>query len=149
MTVAVPLKVPAALGVNANVRVAFCPAPIETGRVGLVIAKYWVETEAALIVSEVVPVLVAEIARDLLFPAATLPKLSVLLENDNAPTCGWPLPEPPELTPWQAINRVNALMIESVAAALEICLVEWSFTAFLGVTKWWFHIVSSSKVRAQ
>jgi hypothetical protein len=45
--------------------------------------------ESLLIVIEVLPVLVAEIASALLLPAFTLPKLSTELESDRAPTCGW------------------------------------------------------------
>jgi hypothetical protein len=56
--------------------------------VGLVTAKYFVEMESLLIVIELLPVFVAEIASALLLPAFTLPKLSVELDRESVPTCG-------------------------------------------------------------
>jgi hypothetical protein len=113
--VLVALKAPAAFGVKENVMVAFWPAAIETGSVGLVTAKYFVDMESLLIVIEVLPVFVAEIASALLLPAFTLPKLSAELEIDSAPTCGWLL-ELLALTPRQLVSSASEQIVRTATA---------------------------------
>jgi len=80
---AVALKVPAALGVNARVRDALCPAAMVTGRLGAVNEKYFVDTDAVLMLTDVFPVLLTESANTLLLPAATLPKFKACAPNDK------------------------------------------------------------------
>jgi hypothetical protein len=83
--VTVALKVPLALGVNTMLRVVLCPAAIVSGRLGALIAKYWVETDALVIVIDAVPELVAVIVRVLLPPALTLPKSRLALPRERLP----------------------------------------------------------------
>jgi hypothetical protein len=82
---AVALKLPAALGVNARVSDALCPATIVTGRLGAVSEKYFVDTEALLMLADVFPVLLTESVSTLLLPAATLPKSNACAPNDKLP----------------------------------------------------------------
>lgn len=82
---AVALKFPAALGVNATVSDALCPAAILTGRLGAVSAKYFVETEALLTFIELVPVLLTDSVSVLLVPAGTLPKFKADAANERLP----------------------------------------------------------------
>jgi hypothetical protein len=113
--VLVALKAAAAFGVKENVMVAFWPAAIEIGSGGLVSAKYFVDMESLLIVIEVLPVLVAEIASALLLPAFTLPKLSAELESDSAPTCGCLL-ELLVLIPMQLVSRASEQIVRAAIA---------------------------------
>ena len=83
---------------------------------GLVSAKYFVDTESLLIVIAVLPVFVAEIARALLLPAFTLPKLSTELESDRAPACGW-LREVLVLIPMQLVSRASEQIVRAAIAA--------------------------------
>ena len=82
---------------------------------GLVTAKYFVDTESLLIVIEVLPVFVAEIASALLLPAFTLPKLSTELESDSAPTCG-SLLELLVLIPMQLVSRASEQIVRAAIA---------------------------------
>jgi hypothetical protein len=126
--VLVALKAPAAFGVKENVKVAFWPAAIETGSVGLVSAKYFVDMESLLIVIEVLPVFVAEIASALLLPASMRPKLSAELESDSAPTCGWLL-ELLVLIPRQLVSRTSEQNVRT-ANATSSNSGECAFTVF-------------------
>jgi hypothetical protein len=95
--VTVALKEPAALGVNVMLRVVLCPAPIAKGRLGAITEKYFVDTEALLIVTDLVPEFVAVTVRVLLPPAVTFPKSTLKLPRARLPLCVWP--EPDALTP--------------------------------------------------
>ena len=72
--------------------------------------------ELLLIVIEVLPVFVTEIASALLLPAFTLPKLSDELERDSAPTCGWLL-ELLVLRPRQPVSTVSKQSVRRTLAA--------------------------------
>ena len=82
---AVALKLPAALGLNASVSDALCPAAIVTGRLGAVNEKYFVDTDTLLMFADVFPVLLTESVSILLLPAATLPKFRACAPNDKLP----------------------------------------------------------------
>jgi len=81
------LKVPAALGVNVIVIGVVCPAATLAGRLGAVRAKYLVETEAELTVTESGPELVAFTVMVLLLPAATFPKFRLPLARERVVVC--------------------------------------------------------------
>jgi hypothetical protein len=100
---AVALKLPAALGLNASVRDALCPAAIVTGRLGAVNEKYFVDTDALLTLTDVFPVLLTESVSTLLLPAATLPKSNACAPNDKLPVAvggGVVELDDLELNPW-------------------------------------------------
>jgi len=100
---AVALKLPAAFGVNATVSDALCPAAIVTGRLGAVSEKYFVDTEALLMLADVFPVLLTESVSILLLPAATLPKSKACEPNDKLPVAvgvGLVGVDDLELNPW-------------------------------------------------
>jgi hypothetical protein len=59
VTVIVALNVPAALGENITVTAALCPAPIETGTLGEVTEKYFVERATEVMLRVAVPEFVA------------------------------------------------------------------------------------------
>jgi hypothetical protein len=82
---AVALKLPAALGLNASVSDALCPAAIVTGRLGAANEKYLVDTEALLMLTDVLPVLLTARVSVLLLPAGTLPKSKACAPNDKLP----------------------------------------------------------------
>lgn len=82
---AVALKFPAAFGVNARVSDALWPAAMVTGRLGAVNEKYFVDTEALLMLADVFPVLLTDSVSVLLLPAATLPKSKACAPNDKLP----------------------------------------------------------------
>lgn len=82
---AVALKLPATLGVNARVSDALCPAAIVTGRLGAVNEKYFVDTAALLMLTDVFPVLLTPSVSILLLPAATLPKSKACAPKDKLP----------------------------------------------------------------
>lgn len=88
--VTVALKEPAALGVKFMLRVVLCPAPIAAGRLGAVTEKYFVDTEALLIVTDLVPEFVAVTVSVLLPPAVTFPKLTLKLPRARLPFCVGP-----------------------------------------------------------
>ncbi len=94
---AVALKLPAALGLNARVSDELCPAAMVTGRLGAVSEKYFVDTEALLMLTELLPVLLTESVSDLLLPAAALPKFKDCAPNDKLPVVGVGLVEGDEL----------------------------------------------------
>lgn len=79
----VALNDPAAFGAKAILRFALCPAAMMTGNVGEDSEKYFVETEALLIVRDFDPELVAVTLRVLVVPAITLPKSSAEAPMDN------------------------------------------------------------------
>jgi hypothetical protein len=83
----VALNFAAAFGVNERLRVVLAPAASDTGRVGEVIAKYLVETEALLTVTVVLPELVAVTVRVLLVPGVTSPKSRLALPRTRFPDC--------------------------------------------------------------
>jgi len=82
---AVALKLPAAFGVKARVSDALCPAATVTGRLGAVNEKYFVDTDALLMLADAFPVLLTESVSILLLPAATLPKSNACAPNDKLP----------------------------------------------------------------
>jgi len=79
----VALKDPAAFGVKAILKFALCPAAMMTGSVGEDREKYFVETEALLMLRDFVPEFVAVTLRVLVVPALTLPKSSVDAPMDS------------------------------------------------------------------
>lgn len=106
VTVSVPLKVPAAVGENLMLIVVLCPAAIVAGRVGAVNEKSWLEIETLLMVTEAGPEFVAVAVKVLLLPAATLPKLRLVLINERVLDCCW-VEEPAALTPWQPTRKLR------------------------------------------
>ena len=105
MNPTVALKDPAALGVKATLKLALCPAATVTGNVGEDREKYFVETEALLMVRDFVPEFVAVTLRVFVVPAVTLPKANV-----DAPMDNWPIGggvEEPALTPWQPVSTAR------------------------------------------
>jgi hypothetical protein len=88
LIVTVALKVPLASGVNTMLRVVLCPAAIVRGRLGALIAKYLVETDALEIVTDAFPEFVAVTVRVLLPPALTLPKSRLAFPRVRLPLCG-------------------------------------------------------------
>jgi hypothetical protein len=81
----VALKFAAAFGVNEMLRVVLAPAASDTGSVGEVIAKYFVETEALLTLTVALPELVAVTVRVLLVPGVTSPKSRLALARTRFP----------------------------------------------------------------
>lgn len=118
---AVALKLPAALGVNASVRDAFCPAAIVTGRLGAINEKYFVDTDALLMLADVFPVLLTESVNTLLLPAATLPKSNAWAPNDKLPVpvgggVGLVGADDLELNPWHPTStRLAANTVKPAA----------------------------------
>jgi hypothetical protein len=74
--------------VKTMLSVVLCPAPIVRGRLGALIAKYLVETDALEIVTDAVPELVAVTVRVLLPPAPTLPKSRLAFPSEKVPLGG-------------------------------------------------------------
>lgn len=115
---AVALKLPAAFGVNASVSDALCPAAIVTGRLGAVNEKYFVDTEALLMLADVFPLLLTESISTLLLPAATLPKSNACAPNDKLPVAvgggvGLVGVDDLELNPWHPTStRLAASMVK-------------------------------------
>jgi hypothetical protein len=68
-------------------KVVLCPAPIARGRLGALIAKYLVDTDALEIVTDAFPEFVAVTVRVLLPPALTLPKSRLAFARDRLPLC--------------------------------------------------------------
>jgi hypothetical protein len=118
---ALALKLPAALGVNARVSDALCPAAIVTGRLGAVNEKYFVDTEALLMLADVLPVLLTESVSVLLLPASTLPKSKACAPNDKLPVAvgvgvGLGELDDLELNPWHPTStRLAASTIKPAA----------------------------------
>ena len=120
---AVALKLPAALGVNARVSDALCPAAMVTGRLGAVNEKYFVDTEALLTLTDALPLLLTESVSTLLLPAATLPKFKACAPNDKLPVVvglgvgvGLVVLDDLELNPWHPTNsRLAASSVKPAA----------------------------------
>jgi hypothetical protein len=89
-TESVALNCAAAFGVNEMLKVVLAPAAIDTGRVGETIAKFLVETEALLMLTVLLPVLVAVTVRLLLVFGGTSPKSRLALPKIKFPDCGPP-----------------------------------------------------------
>lgn len=83
VTVKVPLNIEAALGVNEMVSGVLRPGATETGNVGDASEKYFDENEAPLIVTVLVPELLADIVTVLLLPGVTSPKSMLALPRAN------------------------------------------------------------------
>jgi hypothetical protein len=86
-TESIALNFAAALGVNEMLRVALPPAASDTGIVGEVTAIYLVETEALLILTVLLPELVAVTVRFLLVPGVTSPKSRLAFPKTKFPDC--------------------------------------------------------------
>ena len=87
--------------------VVLWPAARETGRVGAVSEKYWVEMTTLLTLTDAVPEFVAVTVRVLVVPAVMLPKSRFIALSESVPE-GWPgEPEPPALTPWQPARNMS------------------------------------------
>ncbi len=86
-----PLAVPAAVGANFAVKVAFCPAAIVSGVVTPEIVKPVPDTFTADIDTLPDPALVSVIVCELLLPTFTLPKLSLAGEAVKLPCVPVPL----------------------------------------------------------
>jgi len=116
--VAVALKVFAASGVNLMLIVVLWPEARETGRLGAVTEKYFVELAAPLMLRDAVPEFVAVTVRVLLFPVVILPKSRFIALNASVPD--WPgVSDPPALTPWQPIRNVSPGRTSSTAASFR------------------------------
>ena len=87
----VAVKAAAAFGVNETLRLVLCPAASESGSAGEDMAKYFVETEAELILTALFPVLVAVTVNDFVVLGVTLPKLRLAPPRTRFPIC---CPEP-------------------------------------------------------
>ena len=124
----VPLKVPAALGVNLRLSVELCPALTVTGRPGAAREKYLLETAAPLIVTDCVPEFVAVTVRLLLLPAITLPKSTVAVPSERFPACCWP--EDPALTPWQPTRQLKLNRMSAPQKSWADRLADFSFVVF-------------------
>jgi hypothetical protein len=74
--VIVALNVPAAFGENTRLIAVLWPAAIDTGTLGEVMEKYFVEIATLLILIAAVPEFVALTVTLLVLPGATLPKAS-------------------------------------------------------------------------
>jgi len=88
----VALKFVAAFGVNEMLSVTVCPAASDSGSEGEVIAKYFVENDALLILTVFVPALLAVTVRVLLVFGVTLPKSILALPRSRFPL-DWPEPD--------------------------------------------------------
>jgi len=95
--VSVALNDVAAFGVNETLRVVLPPAATETGSIGDARAKYFVVTEAPLMVTAFSPEFVAVTVRVFVVFGATLPKSRLAFPRTRLPTGCWF--EPPALTP--------------------------------------------------
>lgn len=124
VTVSVALKVAAAFGVNVILKVALCPLASVTGNVGEVNAKYFVEMEALLMVTDALPEFVAVRVRVLLVFGVTFPKSRLPLARTRFPLCC--PPPPPErvaLTPMQPTRTARRDRVSTAATTFSICVV--------------------------
>jgi len=80
-------KLPTAFGVNAMLMGALCPAVRIIGRLVAVSAKYFVENEMLLMVTDSGPEFVTVAERVLLVPEVTLPKLRLELARESVLVC--------------------------------------------------------------
>lgn len=87
VTLRVALKAAATFGVNVMLNVALCPLATVTGKVGEVNAKYFVEMEALLMVTDALPEFVAVKVRVLLVLGVTFPKSRLALPRTRVPLC--------------------------------------------------------------
>ena len=108
------LNAPAASGEKVRLIGVLCPAAIETGKLGEVRTKYFVEIETLETLTVAVPVLVAVTEIVLLVPGATLPKASDGLAMVSVPTGGLELAA---LTPWQPARKLRPARSRSTPAA--------------------------------
>ena len=106
--VAVALKLPCASGENTTVKVALCPAPTVTGRLGVLNEKNLVEKEALVIITAASPEFVALTVTLLLVPALTVPKSRLELDQVRLPPADCCPLGLPVLTPWQPSNVTKA-----------------------------------------
>ena len=83
---AVALKLPAAFGLNASVSDALCPAAIVTGRLGAVNEKYFVDTDALLMLADVFPVLLTESVSTCCFQPPHCQSPTLVLQMTNFPS---------------------------------------------------------------
>jgi hypothetical protein len=83
----VALNFAAAFGVNEMLRVVLCPAASDTGNSGEAKAKYLDVTEALLMLTVLLPELVAVTVRLLLVPGVTSPKSRLALPRARLPLC--------------------------------------------------------------
>jgi len=100
-TDSVALKAAVAFGVNETFNTVLCPAASATGSVGDASAKYFVETEALLMLSVLFPEFVAVSVRLLVAFGLTLPKSRLALPKTRFPLCWvcWPLLDRDSLSP--------------------------------------------------
>jgi hypothetical protein len=104
--VTVAVKDPTALGVNARLRVALCPAATVAGKLGAVTAKLLLDTVALLTVIDPDPEFVAVTVTVFVLPATTLPKSILAFARDRFPICGEvSLGGLPALSPWQPAKK--------------------------------------------
>ena len=82
----VALNIAVAFGVNETLRVVLCPAANPIGSVGNVSAKCLLETDAALILTVLLPELVAVIVRLFVVLGLMLPKSRLALPRTRFPT---------------------------------------------------------------
>ena len=120
VTVATALKLPAALGENMTLTGVLCPAVSVIGMLGAVSEKYWVEIATLLIVTDVVPELVAVADTVLLLPGAIVPKFNVADDRESEPGCDWF--EEPELRPWQPVSKARPAKRLNAQSTLPRCI---------------------------
>jgi len=128
----VALNFAAAFGVNEMLRVVLAPAASDTGSVGEVIAKYLVETEALLMLTVLLPELVAVTLRFLLVPGVTSPKSRLALPRAKFPDC-WP-PELDWLNPRQPTRTARADRTRTALAAFPIRTTGGFLPGFFRIT---------------
>lgn len=90
MMVNVALNFAAAFGVNAIANVALCPGLTTSGNKGDVRAKYFVEVEAPVIVTALLPEFVPVTVSVLLVPGLIPPKSMLALAKARFPLCCGP-----------------------------------------------------------
>ena len=83
----VALNFAASFGVNEMFRVVLCPAASDAGNKGEAKAKYLLVTEALLMLTALLPELVAVTVRLLLVPGVTSPKSRLALPRARSPLC--------------------------------------------------------------
>jgi len=96
VTVRVALKLAAEFGLNEMLRFALDPGASKRGSAGAAKAKYFVENEALLMVTDFAPELVALTVRVLLVPGVTSPKSRLAFPRARVPFCS---PGPDWLNP--------------------------------------------------
>lgn len=126
--VTVALKDPTAFGVNARLKVAFCPVAMVAGRLGAVSEKLLLEIVALVTVTAADPEFVAVTVRVLVVPATTLPKSMLAFASDRLPSCCWlELEGLPALKPWQPTKKASPnRSINRRAVFQEFFAVSWA-----------------------